>query len=134
MSEHLVEERLLSRPFEVSQVADVRRLVGNCAASVGLSESARQDFVLAVDEIVTNAIRHGGGRGHLELWTAEGRLWFLVSDEGPGMTEIPSATPPSPNVLSGRGLWIARQMTDELTISSSSSGTVVTGAVRLDRQ
>jgi serine/threonine-protein kinase RsbW len=128
MSDHLLSQR-----FDGAQVAVLRRLVADRAAAAGLAETRRQDFVLAVDEIVTNAVRHGGGGGHLDVWLTADRLWFRVSDGGPGLVTSPRVTPPGPSQLGGRGLWIAGQITDELTITSGTAGTVVVGAIHLSR-
>jgi anti-sigma regulatory factor (Ser/Thr protein kinase) len=121
---------LLKQSFDREQVAVLRRLVSQHASEVGLTEGRQQDFVLAVDEIVTNAVRHGGGGGVLEVWVTEDRIWFRVSDEGPGLAVVP-ARPPGPSQLGGRGLWIAGQITDELSVASDDSGTVVVGAIDL---
>jgi anti-sigma regulatory factor (Ser/Thr protein kinase) len=123
-------EVLLKQSFDGEQVAVLRRLVASHAAAAGLTEPRRQDFVLAVDEIVTNAVRHGGGGGILEVWLTADRIWFRVSDEGSGLAVAP-VRPPGPSQLGGRGLWIANQITDELTITSDSTGTVVVGAIFL---
>jgi len=121
---------LMKQSFDGGQVALVRRLVAEHANAAGLGEARRQDFVLAVDEIVTNAVRHGGGGGILEVWLTTERIWFRVSDEGPGLAVAP-VRPPGPSQLGGRGLWIANQITDELTITSDHTGTVVVGAIDL---
>jgi anti-sigma regulatory factor (Ser/Thr protein kinase) len=117
----------------MAAVSALRQLMSGCAATAGLAPPRRQDFILAVDEVVTNAVRHGGGRGHVEVWLAGGRLWFRVSDTGPGMsTPLPQA-PPAPTVLGGRGLWIAQRITDELSVVTGTGGTTVTGALNLPR-
>jgi anti-sigma regulatory factor (Ser/Thr protein kinase) len=121
---------LMKQSFDGRQVALLRRAVSEHAAAAGLAEARRQDFVLAVDEIVTNAVRHGGGGGILEVWLTTDRIWFRVSDEGPGLAVTP-VRPPGPSQLGGRGLWIANQITDELTITSDPTGTVVVGAIDL---
>ena len=123
-------EHLLKQSFDGGQVGVLRRAVAAHATAAGLSEGRRQDFVLAVDEILTNAVRHGGGGGIVEVWLTSERLWFRVSDEGPGFA-VALVKPPRPSQLGGRGLWIAGQITDELTITSDTTGTVVVGAVDL---
>jgi anti-sigma regulatory factor (Ser/Thr protein kinase) len=123
-------EHLLKQSFDGGQVGVLRRVVEAHAAAAGLSEPRRQDFVLAVDEILTNAVRHGGGGGIVEVWLTVERLWFRISDEGPGFA-VALVKPPRPSQLGGRGLWIAGQITDELTITSDTTGTVVVGAIDL---
>jgi anti-sigma regulatory factor (Ser/Thr protein kinase) len=125
------EHVLLSRSFDGGQLATLRRTVAKHAAEVGLLDSRRQDFVLAVDEVVTNAVRHGGGHGRLDVWVAEGQLWFRVSDAGPGLAAPLPAHAPEPTLPGGRGLWITRHVTDDLTITTGPLGTTVTGAMAL---
>jgi anti-sigma regulatory factor (Ser/Thr protein kinase) len=126
-----VVDHLLSHSFHGHDMATLRRLVSRQAAVAGLADRRCQDFVLAVDEIVSNAVRHGGGGGRLTLWVADGRLWFQVADRGPGMAASPAAQPPEPSQLGGRGLWITRQVTDALETVTGPDGTVVTGAITL---
>jgi serine/threonine-protein kinase RsbW len=123
-------EHLLKQSFDGGQVGVLRRVVAAHATAAGLSEPRRQDFVLAVDEILTNAVRHGGGGGIIEVWLTVERLWFRISDEGPGFA-VALVKPPRPSQLGGRGLWIAGQITDELTITSDTTGTVGVGAIDL---
>jgi anti-sigma regulatory factor (Ser/Thr protein kinase) len=130
VTDHLAD-RLLTRAFDRGQVSALRREVAQEADRVGLEEARRQDFTLAVDEILTNAVRHGGGTGRLELWIDDGTLWFQVSDAGAGFAPDWPLGPPSPTQIGGRGLWIAREMTDSLTINSGLTGTVVRGGMSL---
>lgn len=125
------EQTLLSQSFDGGHIATLRRFVSKHASEVGLSDARRQDIVLAVDEVATNAVRHGGGRGRLQMWVADGCLWFRVSDDGPGFGGPVPVQAPAPTVLGGRGLFIARQVTDQIDFVTGPGGTTVTGAVRL---
>ena len=122
---------LLSASFGGAQLVIMRRAVDRAAAGLGLDEVRRQDLVLAVGELITNAVRHGGGRGRLELWVSQGRLWFRVSDEGPGMAvAVPAVAPPA-SIPGGRGLWIARQVTEQMQLSTGPDGTTIECAIAL---
>ncbi|WP_346534333.1 ATP-binding protein [Micromonospora sp. DPT] len=70
-----------------------------------------EDFVLAVHELVTNVVRHGGGSGEVRLWQHSDLLTCQVSDNGPGLGEVDVALP-SPGEVGHRGLWLAQQLTD----------------------
>jgi serine/threonine-protein kinase RsbW len=96
------------------------------------SGDAADDFVLAVSEIATNAVVHGGGSGALTLWHDHDQITCRVTDAGPGMAD-PAAgcTPPPPSATGGYGLWLARNLTSTLLISTSPAGTTV--LVRLTR-
>jgi len=123
---HLVEP-LLARSFDAASLTLVRHEVAACAAASGLAGNPLDDFVLAVNELVTNAVRHGGGSGRLRLWCAEGQLVCEVSDQGVGI-DGPTARDrdrPSPRVAGGWGLWLARELSDSMTVSTGADGTSV---------
>jgi anti-sigma regulatory factor (Ser/Thr protein kinase) len=124
---------LLSRAFGLGDVTALRHSVSRHAAAAGLAGQRLQDFVLAVNELITNAVRHGGGRGHLRLWCRDGVIWGEVSDRGPGM---PDPAPdggrlPPTSAVGGRGLWLARRMSDTITIDTGPLGTVARVAAAL---
>lgn len=88
------------------------------------------DVVLAVHEVAANTIVHGGGVGLLRVWATSTELVFDVVDSN-GQPTVPHVTPPSPNGLSGRGLWLAHCLMDTLTIDTSPNSTTVQMRVRL---
>lgn len=124
----------LTETFSKDDVVRLRRLVARHADAVGLADARKQDLVLAVDEIATNAVRHGGGAGELTLWVAQERLWFRIADRGPGLRAALPTKPPNRRQIGGRGLWITRQITDDMSIESGPDGTVVTAAINLAHQ
>ena len=133
------EERLLCERFTERDLPGLRVGVEECAASAGLAGERRGEFVLAVDAMITNAVEHGGGSGRLLLRRIGDELECEVADSGPGFTEevIPELLPGLDGQAPGRGLWLARMLTDRLTVrpgadrSGEPVGAVVTLAVRL---
>ncbi|MFI8231204.1 ATP-binding protein [Streptomyces sp. NPDC085900] len=120
------DETLLEQPFTADCLALLRALVESTAAKEGVDDDRLGEFVLAVDEIACNAVEHAGGSGHLVLRRVDGALECLISDTGPGFTpELPEA-PPDLDSTGGRGLWLARLLTDRLTITTGAAGAVVT--------
>jgi serine/threonine-protein kinase RsbW len=124
---------LLSQHFGWQELAGIRHLVTAIAAQAGLAGYRLHEFVVAVNEIVTNAIRHGGGFGHIRIWCADDQLRVEVTDHGPGMRtehlaggQVPSATD-----LGGRGLWLVRQLCDSFSIRTGPTGTTVQAAAQL---
>jgi serine/threonine-protein kinase RsbW len=118
---------LLVEEFGVAQITPVRHAVLRGAADAGLSGQRLEDFVLAVNEIVTNAVRHAGGGGTLRLWIAGDRVVCEVTDRGGGIPHERlngHALPPS-HAVSGRGLWLARHLVDHVTVSTGEAGTIV---------
>lgn len=89
------------------------------------------DIVLAVHEVASNAIVHGGGRGHLRVERAGDELVFHVKD-GNGSPTRPVVRPPDPDAPRGRGLWLAEHLADLLHIDTTPGATSVHLHVRAD--
>ena len=121
---------LLDRRIVRAMVTDVRSEVRREAVACGLHGQRLEDFLLAVTEIAGNAVLHGGGSASLRLWWSRDTLVCEISDSGPGLAADRVAThPPDPLAIGGRGLWLARTLTDTLEISSRADGGTV---VRLE--
>jgi anti-sigma regulatory factor (Ser/Thr protein kinase) len=103
-------------------VADLRRLreaVARVAAAASLDEVRAADLALAVDELATNSICHGGGEGVMRLWRDEDALVCEVQDGGHIAEPWIRHMRPGPDLLSGRGLWLVEQMCDLVQVQSS---------------
>jgi anti-sigma regulatory factor (Ser/Thr protein kinase) len=90
-------------------------------------------FLVAVNEIMANAVRHGGGHGRVRLWHG-GDLVCRVDDQGPGFlasSYLNQITTPASSHAGGRGLWLARHTCDSLAVDSGPSGTTVYISARL---
>ncbi|WP_432975163.1 ATP-binding protein [Dactylosporangium sp. CA-233914] len=127
MAEAVQTTALLVEDFDVARITPVRHAVSRGAAGAGLSGQRLEDFVLAVNEIVTNAVRHAGGHGTLRMWLAGATLVCEVVDRGAGIPRERlngQGLPPS-SAISGRGLWLARHLVDEVTVSTGEAGTIV---------
>ncbi|HEU4422948.1 MAG TPA: ATP-binding protein [Pilimelia sp.] len=118
---------LVFEQFDMSGIATLRHDVTRCAEAAGLAGEALDDFVLAINELVTNAVRHGGGRGWLRLWHDGDRLVCEVSDRGAGIVDgaTNGHVKPSPYVAGGWGMWLARELSDMMTIDTGPDGTTV---------
>lgn len=118
---------VLSRSFDGADIVDLRHAVRDHAKAAGLTGDALFDFVLAVQELVTNAVRHGGGRGELRLRRDGDTLICDVTDHGTGFPDgLPATTGPPPvDDTGGRGLWLARHFTDTLMVSDGPDGVTV---------
>jgi anti-sigma regulatory factor (Ser/Thr protein kinase) len=124
---------LIALEFRRPDLGLLRRRVATCAADAGLRGMRLQGFVLSVNEIVTNAVIHGGGQGWLRLWRAGRELVCEVSDAGPGIPgERMSADRPPAEATSGRGLWLTRTMCDAVSLQTGRHGTTVRLAAALD--
>ena len=121
---------MLSETFDHSRITPLRHAVASAAASAGLAGERLDDFVLAVNELLTNAVRHGGGTGHVALWRTGQSVVCEVSDHGSGLGELDRSRRPAPEVPGGWGLWLAGELADELTVKSGEEGTAVRIASR----
>jgi serine/threonine-protein kinase RsbW len=117
--------RSVTERFTRGDLHRVRRLVECTGRSVGLSPIRTDDLVLAVSEIATNAIRHGGGSGTLTMVSRSDGVSVEVCDSGPGLTARAPGELPTATSIGGRGLWIVRRLCHRLSIASSERGVAV---------
>jgi anti-sigma regulatory factor (Ser/Thr protein kinase) len=108
-----------------TDLAAARAFVRVHAASVELAVDRADDLVLAANEIVTNSLRHGGGRCRLTVWPDDAAMACEVRDEGHIEDPLLGRLAPPPTAASGRGLWLANHLCDLVQIRSSQAGTVV---------
>jgi anti-sigma regulatory factor (Ser/Thr protein kinase) len=111
--------------FTKRDLGRVRRLVERAGRTIGLPSAHTDDLVLAVSEIATNAVRHGGGRGRLTLAPGPDGLCIEIADDGPGLPDDLSGGLPDPASPGGRGLWLAHRLCQRLSVSSSARGVAV---------
>ncbi|HEX6329888.1 MAG TPA: sensor histidine kinase [Actinomycetota bacterium] len=112
--------------------ASVRAFVGDHARRAGLPADRVHDLELAVDEVVTNALVHGGGDTTVRTWLDDGHVICQVDDHGPGVPDaLAGYRPPGPDHVQGRGLWITRQVVDLLEVVSTPTGTSVRVRMRV---
>src|SRR5690348_8378958 len=134
---------LLDVVFGWADFARLRRQVAAQCADAGLTGARLDDFVLAVHEIAANAIVRAGAGGRLILRRAANGLRCVVADTAaeskaprpaPRRGEIPEpadCTEPI-GADSGRGLWLAATLADELSITSGPDSTIVSLYMRLE--
>lgn len=99
----------------------------DAAIEFGLADRATYDFVYAVNEAVTNAIKHGGpdddGTIAIRVEHAGRALICSVQDCGPFVP--PRAYAPHNLAESGRGFAFMSALTDELELAVGPSATIV---------
>jgi anti-sigma regulatory factor (Ser/Thr protein kinase) len=108
-----------------SELAAVRRFLVSELAQSGISTERRGDLLIVVNEIASNSLRHGGGRGELAVWRTDGRVVCEIRDEGQFADPLADRRPPNDERPGGRGLWLANQLCDLVQVRSFDSGTVV---------
>ena len=108
--------------FTVGDLRQMRRVVAEWAAQAGLPHLRAADFMIAVNEIATNAVRYGSPVAQLELKVAGAAAQAEVRDSGhwpsgPARTPDPSR--------GGMGLRLARQVCDDVAVCCRASGSMV---------
>ena len=103
----------------------------------GVPGDVADDVLLALDEAVGNAIRHGsraGGPIRVVVKVEDGWVKASVRDQGPTPRppELPD-DPPAPLALGGRGLWMILQLADEVQLTHEGEGTVLDLRRRIGR-
>lgn len=119
---------------DLPALSRLRAEVARYGRDAGLDEETGNDLVLAVNELLTNVVRHGGGAGRMWLWHDDSWFYCLVADHGPGLPMAPKElfeSQPTPTAPTGRGLWLIWQFVDRVRIQTGPGGTAVTIALPL---
>jgi anti-sigma regulatory factor (Ser/Thr protein kinase) len=98
---------LISLPRTRPTVAAARRWLTNTLTAWGVSGDQLDDAVLALSEVVTNAVVHAVGDGHSTVTAAlwQGHLRVTVSDPDPELHD------PARSDEHGRGLLVVQKVT-----------------------
>jgi anti-sigma regulatory factor (Ser/Thr protein kinase) len=93
----------------------LRAVIAAWAERESFAPMAAGDVVMAVAEVATNGLVHGGAPVRVRAWRHSDTLVVQVDDAG-GIPLPPMAgyLAPSADPAAGRGLWLARQLTDVL--------------------
>jgi len=120
----LLDLRLCARPSELKHA---RERVAEVGDEFGLEPKPCYEFVFAVNEAMTNAIKHGQadeqGTVGLRLAADGDALICTVSDSGPFVAPAEIADPDFSE--SGRGFAFMAALVDELELSVEPEATVV---------
>ncbi|GGK07046.1 hypothetical protein GCM10010123_41040 [Pilimelia anulata] len=124
---------LLAVDFTTAGLGAVRHEIEAVSRHTGgLDDAELDDWVTAINELMVNALRHGGGSGHVTLALTD-RLTCEVRDTGAGFAAdeyVHRATRPALSPTGGMGLWIVGRMAELVSIDSGPTGTVVRIAAR----
>lgn len=112
-------------PIDARDLSSIRAVVRTAAVMSGLSEDRVDGFVCAVNEVVTNSVRHGRGPAEFALWSADDSLVCEVHDRGQIRDPLAGRLPPPLGRTSGRGLWLANHLCDLVQVRGPVSGTSV---------
>ena len=125
---------VLDLAFDSGTLSLLRAEVQAQADQAGFLAAQATDVVLALHELAANAVRHGAGAGRLRIWRRPGAWLCRVEDGNP----LPAPDPPEAGDTSGlivmnawqavpgHGLWVVRQVADQLQVRSGPDGTRAT--------
>lgn len=119
---------------DVEDFIALRHAVAAELAGVDAPRDTVEDYLLAVDEMTSNALRHGGPPIAFRLWVGTDRIVCSIEDRGPGFTDpFAGYGPAHGDDLSrgGMGLWLARQLCDHVDLSGGPDGARVRLTVRI---
>lgn len=111
--------------FGAGELPEARRFAVGRAASLGLAERRLQDAELAVAELTTNSVVHGGGHGTLAIWAEPGQVVFEVRDTGRLTDPLAGRRPPEHGQIGGRGLLLVHYVADLVRMHTTDDGTTV---------
>jgi anti-sigma regulatory factor (Ser/Thr protein kinase) len=113
-------------------VSDLRAQVQARATAEGwLSPERVENLLLAVSEVATNGIRHGGEQRELQVWLTDDAVVCEVTDNGPVPPgPLAGYLPPRAGVIGGMGLWLVQQLCDAMAIRTVNGLTHARFAVR----
>ena len=132
MSDATLGDRLPDPTAETAEIEfvrgsldDVRRFVSHEATTAGIHAGKTVDLVLAVNEVATNSVIHGGGAGRLRAWVTPDAFVCEVVDGGRINRPLVGRARPRADGENGRGLWLANQLCDLVQVRSTGVGTIV---------
>jgi anti-sigma regulatory factor (Ser/Thr protein kinase) len=114
------------RALSTGSLSQLRALATAAARDAGLTGDRVDQFAVALDEAMANAIQHAGG-GTLRIQVVAGSAVMCeVTDHGPG---IPAGTAPQlmppPGSVRGRGLPLMHLLCDRVQIRTGPTGTTI---------
>lgn len=110
---------------DVDDLAGARSFLRTVAAELGLAGARVDDLIYAVNEVLTNSVRHGDGRPVLSVWTDRERLVCDVRDGGWIRDALVGRLAPPTSDTGGRGLWLVHNLCDLVQVRSAPGGTSV---------
>jgi anti-sigma regulatory factor (Ser/Thr protein kinase) len=112
--------------FDSDGLAELRSLVAAEAARTGLSSAQIDNLVVAVNEVATNSVTHGGGTGFARLWRDGAAIVCEIRDAGVITDPLVDRTRPSDVLTDARGLWTVNSLCDLVQLRSApETGSVV---------
>ena len=106
-----------------SMVATLRQQVGSFARDSGAAHDVVDELKLVVSELATNVVQHSASNDITMTFARMVGGWMIDVDNADGIAALDSYRPPAPDALSGRGLFIAQSVMDEVSLVDDLDGT-----------
>ena len=101
-----------------------RAIVRERAFAAGLGARS-DDFVLAVNEVLSNSLHHARDDGALRIWDEPDGLVCEVRDRGHIVQPLIGREEPVLGQIGGHGVWLVNLVCDLVQVRSSQSGSTV---------
>jgi anti-sigma regulatory factor (Ser/Thr protein kinase) len=121
----------IERAVDRGTIDNARWFVTAFGRKVGLRANRLIDLEIAVTELATNSIRHGGGTGMLRVWAEGDRLVCEVADAG-HLTDPLAGHRPVEDDHGGHGLLLVNHVVDLLRTHTGAGGTTMRIHMKLD--
>ncbi|MCX6182938.1 MAG: ATP-binding protein [Bacteroidetes bacterium] len=126
-------EQKLSFPSKAENLNLVEKLIDDVCEKNSVSEDYYGNILIAITEAVNNAIHHGNKSNpdkkvNVSYTSTPEKLLFTIQDEGPGFDfeNLPDPTDPQ-NIEKphGRGVFLMRNLSDEIEFSDGGSTVIM---------
>ncbi|MFE4823890.1 anti-sigma factor RsbA family regulatory protein [Streptomyces sp. NPDC056704] len=111
--------------FGLDDLPAVRHFAIEQAAQLGMSGVRLDDLALAVAELTTNSVVHGGGSGSLRIWGQDLQVVCEVRDAGHLSDPLAGRRPAARDQRGGRGLLLVHTVADLVRIHTGPGGTAI---------
>ncbi len=118
--------------FKAGLLGVMREVVAVHATRFGMCPTRAHDLVVAVNEVATNSVVHGGGGGVFRMWREGKVLVCEIADHGCIGNPPAGWVAPRPDSVAGRGLWLTNQLCDLVQIRLQRTGSVVRLHMNID--
>jgi anti-sigma regulatory factor (Ser/Thr protein kinase) len=109
----------------LSELRVLRTFLSERAAHHKMPAKVISKFLVAVDEVASNALRHGAPPMEVRVWAEDGMLYGEVMDFGHWRPDAMIGHVPQDAGLGSFGLWGVRLLADTMQLRTGWSGTVV---------
>jgi anti-sigma regulatory factor (Ser/Thr protein kinase) len=108
----------------VDGLREARGLVRRRAHAADLGARS-EDFILAVNEVLSNSLHHAADDGVLRVWDEPDGLVCDVRDRGHIVQPLIGREEPTVGQIGGHGMWLVNLVCDLVQVRSSPSGSTI---------